>query len=327
MPHDHSATPGGPGRLAPQEALRHSGRAARASIAVALILVTIKGVVWWISGSVALLASAADSLLDLTASLTVYFSLRYAASPADAEHRFGHGKAEAFAGIMQAILVAVSAALLIREGVDHLVDPQPVGAGGWALGVMVIAIMLTVGLLYIQNRAVEKTGSVAVEGDRAHYVSDLASNLAVIAGIAGATFLGWLWLDAVAALGVALWLAWTALGVARSAGNQLMDRELPEEDRQHIMDIACADPRIVNVHQLRTRAAGPLLHIQFHMALSPDISLRQAHAILVECEKRLLHAYPAADIIIHADPHGAAEPHGAEFFKTQTGEQNTGQTP
>lgn len=322
MPHDHPAPPGGPGRLAPEEALNHTGRAARASIAVALVLVTIKGVVWWMSGSVALLASAADSLLDLTASLTVYFSLRYAAAPADAEHRFGHGKAEAFAGIMQAILVAVSAALLIREGIDHLIDPQPIRASGWALGVMAASIVLTLGLLYVQTHAVEKTGSVAIEGDRAHYLSDLASNLAVIAGIAGASLMGWLWLDAVAALGVALWLAWTALGVARSAGNQLMDRELPEADRQQILDLAASDPRIVNIHQLRTRAAGPLLHIQFHMALSPDLSLREAHAILVECERRLLHAYPAADIIIHADPHGAAEPHGAEFFKTEADEQN-----
>jgi len=317
MPHDHTAASGGPGRLSPDEALRHTARAARASMAVAALLVVTKGVVWWLSGSVALLASAADSLLDLTASLTVYFSLRYAAAPADAEHRFGHGKAEAFAGIMQAILVAVSAALLVREGVAHLVDPRPVEAGGWALGVMVLSIGLTLVLLYVQTRAVEKTGSVAVEGDRAHYFSDLAANLAVIVGIGGATLMGWLWLDAVAALAVAVWLGWTALGVARNAADQLMDRELPDEERQRILDIASSDPRIIDIHQLRTRAAGPLLHIQFHMALSPDMSLRDAHSILVDCENRLMQTYPAADILIHADPHGAAQPHGAEFFQAQ----------
>ena len=114
---------------------------------------------------------------------------------------------------------------------------------------------------------------------------------------------------------MAAWLGWTAWNVARGAGNQLMDRELPEDERDRIMHIAAEDPRIINIHQLRTRAAGPLLHIQFHMALKPDMSLRDAHSILVDCERRILAAYPAADIIIHADPHGAAEPHGAEFFK------------
>jgi len=321
MPHDHAGSAAGPGRLEPKEALRHTGRATAASVAVALILTLTKGVIWWLSGSVALLASAADSLLDLTASLTVYFSVRYAAEPADEEHRFGHGKAEAFAGIMQAILVAVSAALLVREGVEHLLNPVEIRASGWALGVMVLSVALTIALLIVQTRALEKTGSIAVEGDRAHYFSDLASNVAVIAGIAGAVLLDWLWLDAVAALGVAAWLGWTAWGVARGAGDQLMDRELPEEERERIRTIASEDPRIINIHQLRTRAAGPLLHIQFHMALKPNMSLRDAHHILVECEKRLTKAYPAADIIIHADPHGAAEPHGTEFFRGEDPQQ------
>ncbi|WP_300543811.1 cation diffusion facilitator family transporter [Maricaulis sp.] len=317
MPHDHAASSGGPGRLAPKEALSHTGQATAASVAVAVILTLTKAVVWWMSGSVALLASAADSLLDLTASLTVYFSVRYAAVPADAEHRFGHGKAEAFAGIFQAILVAASAALLLREGISHIITPVAIRASGWALGVMGLSIALTLGLIWIQTRALDKTGSVAVEGDRAHYLSDLASNLAVIAGIAGATFLGLPWLDAAAALAVAAWLGWTAWEVARGAGDQLMDRELPDEERARIQAIAEDDPRIINVHQLRTRAAGPLLHIQFHMALPPEISLREAHAILVDCENRIMTAYPAADIIIHADPHGAAEPHGAEFFRPE----------
>ncbi|WP_203290765.1 cation diffusion facilitator family transporter [Maricaulis parjimensis] len=315
MPHDHVASPAGPGRLRPEQALKYTSRATAASVGVAATLALTKGIVWWMSGSVAILASAADSLLDLTASLAVYFSVRYAAEPADHEHRYGHGKAEAFAGIFQAILVAVSAALLIREGIDHIIEPLPLRASPWALGVMGLSILLTVGLLWVQTQAVKKTGSVAVEGDRAHYFTDLASNLVVIAGIIGSVMFGWLWLDAVAALGVAGWLGWTAWGVARGAGNQLMDRELPQSDREQIQAIAEDDPRIIDIHQLRTRAAGPLLHIQFHMALPPGIALRDAHAIQVDCERRLLKAYPAADIIIHADPHGEAERHGADFFR------------
>lgn len=316
MPHDH-ASHAGPGRLSPEEAARHTGRATRASVAVAVILTLTKAIVWWMSGSVALLASMADSLLDLTASLTVYFSVRYAAEPADAEHRYGHGKAEAFAGIMQAIFVAASAALLLREGISHIINPVPIQAGGWALGVMALSIALTLVLVWVQTRALEKTGSIAVEGDRAHYFSDLGANVAVMIGIAGATMMGWLWLDAAAALAVAAWLGWTAWGVARGAAAQLMDQELDDADREQIRDIVLSDPRILDMHELRTRASGPLVHIQFHMALDPDLKLQDAHRILVKCERRLLDAFPAADILIHADPHGVAEPHGTEFFSAE----------
>ncbi|MHA6288100.1 cation diffusion facilitator family transporter [Maricaulis sp. CAU 1757] len=317
MPHDHASHSGGPGRLSPAEALKHSGRAARASVAVALVLTLTKAVVWWMSGSVALLASMADSLLDLTASVTVYFAVRYAAEPADAEHRFGHGKAEAFAGVAQALFVAVSAALLLREGISHAINPVAIEASGWALGVMVLSIVLTIGLVVIQTRAIAKSGSVAIEGDRAHYFSDLASNVVVIAGIAGSVFLGWGRLDALAALAVSLWLFWTSWQVARGAVDQLMDRELPDDERERIRRVALSDPRILNLHELRTRASGPLIHIQFHMGVDPGLSLAEAHAILVDCERRILEAYPAADILIHVDPVGAAEPHGAEFFQRQ----------
>lgn len=318
MPHDFAAGPGGPGRLSPKDALSHTGQATVASVVVALILTLTKAGVWWMSGSVALLASMADSLLDLTASLAVYLSVRYAAEPADAEHRFGHGKAEAFAGILQAIFVAVSAALLMREGIEHLVNPVEVRASGWAYAVMGLSILLTIGLVIVQTRAVAATGSVAVEGDRAHYFSDLGANVVVIVGIAGSTMLGLLWLDAAAALLVSLWLFWTAWTVARSAGDQLMDRELPDDAREQIRALASDDPRIINLHALRTRAAGPLVHIQFHVSVDPTLTLQQAHTILVDCERRLHATFPAADILIHADPHGVAEPHGAEFFNAET---------
>ena len=323
MPHDHHHA-AGPGRLQPSEARKISGAATWASLSVALILTLTKAVVWYMSGSVALLASMADSLLDLTASLTVFFAVRYAASPADAEHRFGHGKAEAFASILQAMLVAMSAALLLREGVAHTITPVAIEASGWALAVMALSIALTVGLLIIQTRAIAKTGSVAVEGDRAHYFTDLGANLAVMAGIAGSVFFGLERLDGLAALAVAAWLAWAAWQVARKALDQLLDRELPETEREEIRTLAEADPRIIDIHDLRTRAAGPLVHIQFHMALDPDLSLADAQKVLVDAENRLLAVYPAADILIHADPHGAAEPHGAAFFGGEADGEDSG---
>lgn len=321
MPHDNSAQIG---RLSPEEAKRITGRVTSFAVGVAVVLTLSKTFVWTQSGSVSLLASLVDSLLDLTASLTVFFAVRYAAEPADDEHRFGHGKAEAFSSVMQAIIVAASAALLLREGIDHLLNPVEIRAGGMAMGVMVLSILLTLILLFVQTRALKQTGSVAVEGDRAHYLSDLTANIAVIIGIAGSTQLNIVWLDGVVAIGIAVWLAVTAWGVAKGALDQLMDHELPDVQRKRILELAEADSRVIDVHQLRTRASGPLVHIQFHLGLAPELTLAEAHTITVQCERRVLAEYPAADILIHADPHGVAESHGVAFFGGETDAEESG---
>jgi len=318
MPHDaphHDA--GGPGKLDPADARKITGAATTLSVGIALTLVAAKLAAWIASGSIALLASLADSALDLAASLTTFFAVRYAASPADREHRFGHGKAEAFASFLQALFIAVSAGWLMFEAGQRLIDPEPIRHGGWALGVMVLSIVLTALLIWAQSRAIAKTGSVAVTGDRAHYVADLASNLAVMAGIALTAFFAVGRADPAIAIAVALWLFWSAWGVAKGALDHLLDHELPDEERDRIREIAMQDPKMLGVHQLRTRAAGPLVHIQFHADLNPELTLEAAHKILVAAEKRLLDAYPAADILIHPDPKGRAEPHGSDFFRTE----------
>ncbi len=287
------------------------------SVATAVVLVAAKTAAWLASGSVALLASLADSGLDLLASLITLYAVRYAVAPPDAEHRFGHGKAEAFASLMQAGLVFASAALIGREAIAGLLNPQPIDASGWAIAVMAPSVVLTFGLISVQSWVLKRTRSVAVTGDRAHYAADLISNLAAMAGIAGASLLGLHWLDAAAGLLVAVWLLWGAIGVFREAGNQLMDHELPEEDRARIIALMTQDPRIQDVHQLRTRASGPYIHIQMHADLDPDSTLAEAHAAVVAAENRVLAAFPAADIIIHPDPHGRAEPHGGTFGEVE----------
>jgi cation diffusion facilitator family transporter len=179
---------------------------------------------------------------------------------------------------------------------------------------MVASLVVTGTLVYFQSRAIARTGSVAVRGDRAHYAADIAGNLAVMAGIAAGAFMGLTWADAVAGLLVAGWLGWGALEVARAAGDQLMDRELPEADRVRIAELARADGAIRNVHGLRTRASGALIHIQFHADMDANLSLRDAHGIVVAAENRIRAAFPGADIIIHPDPEGATDPHGHDFF-------------
>lgn len=294
-------------------------RVALLSVAVAAILIVVKAIAWRMSDSVAILASLSDSALDLVASLITVYAVRYAAEPPDAEHRFGHGKAEAFSSLMQGGLVFASGALIGREAIGALLHPRPVQHGLAGVVVMIVSIGLTLALITAQTRVVKASGSIAISGDRAHYAADLASNAVALVGVGAATWLGLAWIDSAAGLVVALWLIWGAIGVFREASAQLMDQELPETERERIVLLATTDPRVLGVHQLRTRASGPYVHIQMHADLAADISLAEAHTIIVAAENRLLEAFPSADIIIHPDPRGLAEKHGGVFAETVEG--------
>lgn len=305
-----------PGSIPPSVSAAVTRRITLWSVATAAVLIILKGAAFAASGSVALLSSLADSGLDLVASLITFWAVRYAAAPPDAEHRFGHGKAEAVASLVQAALVFASAALVGREAVDRLIHPVEIQQGGWAVAVMVASIVLTGALVAAQDRALRQTGSVAVEGDRAHYFADLAANVVALVGIAGAAWLGFGQLDAIAGLIVCVWLLWGAFGVLRNAADHLLDRGLEADQRARIVALATDDPDVIGVHQLRTRISGPVVMIQMHMDLDPTLVLEQAHDVMVRAEKRILSAFPAADILIHPDPRGRAEPHGGAFSET-----------
>jgi ferrous-iron efflux pump FieF len=310
-----------PAALAPADSAALTRRITLLSVATAAVLVLIKALAWQASGSLALLASLADSGLDLLASLATFVAVRYAAVPPDAEHRFGHGKAEAFASLVQAGLVFASAALIGEEAIRHLLHPQALRQGALAVAVMGISTLLTAGLIWAQTRVLRRTASVAISGDRAHYAADLASNLIALAGIAVAAWLGLNGFDAAAALAVAALLLWGAIQVFRQASRQLLDRELPDEARASIVRLVTADSRVTDVHQLRTRASGPYLHMQMHVDLDPQLTLEAAHEVIVAAENRVLDAFPSADIIIHADPRGRAQPHGGAFGEPERATQ------
>jgi len=306
--------------LHPSESAALTRRVTVYSVAVAAILVAVKTAVWLASGSVALLASLADSGLDLLASLGTFFAVRYAMIPADQEHRFGHGKAEAFASLVQAGLVFASAALIAREAIGNLMHPHPLADQGWAIAAMIASTVLTALLIAAQSQVLKKTSSVAVSGDRAHYAADLASNVIALIGIAVSAWIGRNSVDAAAALVIAVLLLWGAVGVFREASAQLMDRELPDDERATIVKLMTQDPRLTDVHQLRTRASGPFVHMQMHVDLDPQLTLEAAHQVIVAAEKRVLAVFPSADIIIHADPRGRAEPHGGAFAEAHASE-------
>jgi ferrous-iron efflux pump FieF len=287
------------------------------SVVVACVMVVMKGVTLYFSGSQSILASLADSGLDLLASLLTFVAVRYAKVPPDKEHPFGHGKAEAFSALFQAGLVFASAALIMQSCLHNLQHPQPLLQSGLAIGVLLISIALTLGLVFVQNLALKANQSVAVSADRMHYVTDLVSNGVALVGVVLAT-LGFAFMDAIAGFLMAGWFVWGAIGVLREAADHLMDRALGDADVARIATLIAADDRVLGVHQLRTRLTGPYILIQAHVEMSPGLTLDVAHQIIIAAEKRLLEAFPNADILIHPDPKGRAEPHGGVFSEEPT---------
>jgi ferrous-iron efflux pump FieF len=284
-------------------------RAAIASVCVSLFLVAIKTFAYFASHSVAMLASLADSALDLFTSSLNLVAIRSALTPADAEHRFGHGKAEPLAGLAQGAFICASALFLVIQAVNRILVPEPIDHTVEALVVMCIAIACAIALILYQRKVVAKTGSLAVESDQAHYLGDLATNIGVVLALLLTSVLGWSLADPLIAIAVAAIMLFTALGVGRSSFHQLMDRELPDEERARICRIAQSHDAVKNVHDLKTRTAGLSTFIQLHLSLDPKMTLAEAHAISDAVELALQQAYPGAEVIIHQDPAGLEPVH------------------
>ena len=286
---------------------RLNRRAAQASITVAAILLVAKLAAWLLTDSIAILTSLVDSGIDLLASLVTFVSVRQAAQPADRAHRYGHGKAEALGAFTQAGFVGGSALILASEAVRRLITPQPIRQSGLGIAVMLLAILLTAGLVLFERAAVRRTGSVAIRADSLHYGSDLLVNLAVILALVLTETTGWALIDPLFALAIVAVLLHAATGLARQALDILMDRELPREQRAHIRELALGHPAAQGVHDLRTRRAGTDVFIELHLELAGELSLDDAHAITDEVEGRIRAAFPDADILVHQEPAGLAD--------------------
>ena len=280
-------------------------RAAVASLSVSVFLVAIKCIAYFASDSVSVLASLADSALDLFTSTLNLIAIRSALTPADAEHRFGHGKAEPLAGLAQGAFIAGSATFLIVQSITRFIDPDPVVEEKMALIIMCISIAFAIGLVMYQRRVVAQTGSIAIGADKVHYLGDIATNAGVIVALVLVWKFNWQIADPIIALFVAAVLLWSSWGVFRQSYDQLMDRELPDEERAKIKDIVMRHPEVRSLHDLRTRASGVNTFIQFHIELDPECSLMRAHIVSDEVEREVCAAFPHAEVIIHQDPEGA----------------------
>jgi len=294
-------------RVDPVAAQRLRLRATYASLAVALVLIVAKFLAWIGTGSVALLSSLVDSLVDAAASLVNFIAVRHAATPADREHRFGHGKAEPLAALGQSAFLVGSAMLLMAEAIRRLVEPQPVANPPAGIVVMVFAIVVTIALVAYQRHVVRHTGSLAVGADELHYRGDVILNLSVIVTLLIGHWFRVPLLDPLFGGAVGLWIIYSAVKIARLSLTQLMDRELPDTERARVRAVAEGHPDVIAVHDIRTRVAGPTAFIQLHIEMDGAINLVRAHEISDDVEARLQRAFPHAEIIIHEDPAGIEE--------------------
>ena len=279
-------------------------KAARASLATASFLLLVKGWAAWATGSVAMLGSLADTLLDLVASIVTLAGVRIAASPPDREHRFGHGKAEALAALFQVALIAVSATGIAWRAVETLFGTGQVADESAGIIASVVAALVTIVLVAYQRRAIAASGSIAIRADNIHYQSDLALNVAVIAALLLARYAGWREADPIFGVGIAIWLGISAWRASSTAINQLMDREWPEERRRRFVEVASRHPELRGIHDLRTRTAGNRDFVQFHVWVDPTMSVAEAHRVMDEIEARLAREFPDIEILIHPDPEG-----------------------
>ena len=296
-----------PSSVTTDQAARLMRLATYASVSTAGMLVVVKFGAWLYTDSVSLLSTLLDSLLDAAASIVNLLAVRHALTPADREHRFGHGKAEPLAALGQSTFIAGSAIFLTIEAGHRLYAPRAVEHAGAGIAVMVFAIAVTLVLTRFQAYVVRKTGSVAIQADSLHYVGDLLVNGAVILALLAVSQLGWIHADPLFGLGIAGYILYNAWKIARGALDMLMDRELPEEARQRIKEIALSHAAVLDLHDLRTRTSGRQTFIQLHLEMDGKMPLHDAHDVADAVEAELLRAFPEAEVIIHEDPHGIEE--------------------
>ncbi len=279
-------------------------KAAYASIAVALLLLGLKAYAVISTGSTAMLGSLADTGLDLIASLATLLGVWVGAQPADANHRFGHGKAEALAAMFQVVLISLSALGIAFRAIESFIGGVRPAEAETGMLVSGIAMAATFALLAYQRRVIRATGSLAITTDNVHYQSDLLLNLAVIAALALDHWLGLAGADALFAFGIALWLGWGAWQASQTAIEQLMDHEWPLEKREQFLEVVAQHPELKGLHDLRTRTSGNRDFVQFHVWVDGRMTVTEAHRVMDEIEAKLLAAFPGIEILIHPDPEG-----------------------
>ncbi|MDP0231855.1 cation diffusion facilitator family transporter [Glaesserella parasuis] len=276
-------------------------RAANFAVIVAATLIIAKAFAWWQTGSMAILAAMTDSLVDLFASLTNMLVLRFALQPADDDHTFGHGKAESLAALAQSAFITGSATFLLLQGIQRLTEPQLVQSSELGVAISLFSIVLTAALVWYQKKVVKLTQSPAIEADSLHYQTDLYMNAAILVAMI-LNIYGVIYADAVFAIGIALYILFNAAKMCWEAVQSLLDKALPQEEVDQIWAIALQHPRIIGIHDVKTRRAGAIRFIQLHLELDDHLPLVVAHDITDSLEQKILAVFPHSEVIIHQEP-------------------------
>lgn len=295
--HDHHHVHSAP--VSDEPALRFI---TRMSILCAATLVCVKIGGWYYTHSLSMLSSLVDSLFDVVMSGINFFALRYALKPADDDHRFGHSSIEDIAGLAQFAFISGSMFFLVIQSVQRLLEPVAIEHSGVGMGIMGFSILVTGALVIAQRIIAKRTGSLIVAADALHYVGDLLMNAVVLLSFLLISMFGWLWLDPVLALCVAVYVQWEAFGLGKRAFNNLMDHEMPDDQKKVLDDIICKHPGVKGYHQLKTRYSGSRAFIQFHVDLDGSQSLFDSHKIADALEAAIEKAFPNAEVIAHQDP-------------------------
>ncbi|HCQ70628.1 MAG: hypothetical protein CL570_07215 [Alphaproteobacteria bacterium] len=282
-------------------------RAGVITIILALCLVGVKAVAWAMSGSVSVLASLSDSVMDAVVSGMNWLAVRYSSKPADEDHRYGHGKIEGLAALAQALLLAGVSIFVGIEAIHRWQEPQALTDMVLVTGMMIVSLIGSAIIIMVQKKSIAESGSLAIEADHAHYSADVVQHALVIAALCIAYFDGPLWVDLLAAVIITLWMLMSAYGIARKGIDMILDRELPMVERKALLEVIKAHPQVLGVHDLRAIKSGMKELIFFDIEAAPEMSLHDAHAITRDLENAILKIYPYAEIMIHVDPHGEIE--------------------
>lgn len=277
-------------------------RATTASVAVAIILIILKTWGYIESGSVAIFGTLLDSVMDSLSSIIIFIAVRFSITPADDDHRFGHGKAEAIAGLLQAFIITATSLLLVYEVYDKIKNPKLIGQTDLGIGIILASIILTILLVLYQRYVAKKTKSIAIEADGMHYTGDILLNIGVAIALILGGYFNMIYADPFFGAIACLYLLHSAWEVFKASTDVLMDKEMSEAEKEIIISIIKSHDRVIDFHELRTRSSGLNIFIQFHLDLERGISLYDAHTISDQVEEKIMEAYPTAEVFIHADP-------------------------
>lgn len=278
-------------------------RLALLSVTAAILTIGMKAVAYRLTGSAGLLSDALESGVNLLAAGTAYFSLWYAARPADPNHTFGHEKIEYFACGLEGVLILLAGGGTVWYAMDRLIHPQLLAALGLGGGIALAASAINLAVARVLLRVGRAHGSVVLEADGHHLMTDVYTSAAVVAGLGLVAVTGRVWLDPVLALAVGVNILWAGFHLIRRSFHGLMDHALSADEQRRLRGlIRDALPAGADFHALRTRRAGSRSFAEFHVLVPGSMSVRDAHEVAHQVEDRLRAVVPGLDVTIHIEP-------------------------